>query len=96
MTDNPIKIVVTRERFEEVISIDDSMYFLEMTNKEVYDYMCHFVMNGDNSYLSKEEARKKFKTIPRKEFDIYIQKFMKAVGDAFVNPPSGAVSDDQL
>jgi N-dimethylarginine dimethylaminohydrolase len=92
MTD--IKIVVTRERFEEVVSIDDSMYFLQITNKEAYDYMCNFVMNGENTYLSVDEARKKFKSIPRKEFQIYISKFMKAVGDAFVNPTNGADSDE--
>lgn len=90
-----IKIVVTRERFEEVVSIDDSMYFLQITNKEAYDYMCNFVMNGENTYLSVEDARKKFKSIPRKEFQNYINKFMKAVGEAFVNPPSGADSNEQ-
>lgn len=90
-----IKIVVTRERFEEVVSIDDSMYFLQLTNKEAYDYMCHFVMNGEDTYLSVEDARKKFKSIPRKEFQKYINQFMKAVGDAFVNPPSGAESGEQ-
>lgn len=90
-----IKIVVTRERFEEVISIDDAMYFNQITQKEAYDYMCQFCMNGDNTYLSVEEARKKFKSIPRKEFQTYVNKFMEAVRDAFVNPPSGAESDEQ-
>lgn len=90
-----IKLVVTRERFEEVVSIEDSMYFLQLTNKEAYDYMCHFVMNGDNHYLSVEEARKKFKVIPRKDFQGYVNQFMKAVGEAFVDPPSGAASDEQ-
>lgn len=95
MTDDTIKIVVTRERFEEVVSIEDSMYFLQITNKEAYDYMCHFVMNGENTYLSVEDARKKFKKIPRKEFDSYVNKFMKAVGDAFVSPQSEGTSEGQ-
>lgn len=90
----PIKLVVTRERFEEIISIDDSMHFLELNNKEMYEYMCQFVVNGNDSYLSVEDARKKFKTIPRKEFQAYITQFMKAVGEAFVNPPNGAVSEE--
>lgn len=89
-----IQIKVTKERFEEVISIDDSMYILEMTNKEAYDYMCQFIVNGDNTYLSQMEARKLFKKIPRKELEDYIHKFMKAIGDAFVNPTNGVVSDE--
>lgn len=92
MTDT-IKIVVTRERFEEVVSIDHAMYF-NLTNKEAYDYICHFVMNGTNSYLSTEQAREKFKKIPQKEFGGYITQFMKAVSDAFVPPTSGATSDE--
>ena len=87
-----IKIVVTQERFEEFVSIDHAMYF-QLTNKEAYDYMCHFIINGTNSYLSVEEARKKFKKIPQKEFNGYVTQFMKAVSDAFVPPPNGAESD---
>lgn len=90
-----IKIVVTRERFEEIVSIEDSMYFLRMTQKEVYDYMCQFVVNGENTYLSIEDAKKKFKKIPAKEFRTYLNQFMKAVNDAFVNPTNGADSDEQ-
>jgi hypothetical protein len=95
MTDEPIKIVVTRERFDEIVSIDDSMHFLEITNLEAYGYMCNFVMNGNDTYLSVEEARKKFKKIPRKELRTYISMFVKAVGDAFVNPPNGADLEEQ-
>lgn len=88
-----IKIVVTRERFEEVVSIEHAMYF-QLTNKEAYDYMCNFVMNGTGVYLTIDESRAKFKKIPQKEFNGYITQFMKAVSDAFVNPPSGATSDE--
>lgn len=95
MTDEPIRIFVTRERFEEIVSIQDSMYFIELNDKEVYDYMCHFVVNGDSTYLSVGDARKKFKNIPRREFSGYITQFMKAVSNAFVNPPNGADSDEQ-
>lgn len=93
MEEGVIKIVVTRERFEEIVSIDDSMNFLQITNKEAYDYMCQFVQNGTGTYLSTKEARAKFKRIARKEFQSYVDAFIKAVGEAYVNPPSGAESD---
>lgn len=90
-----IKIKVTQERFEEVVSIDDEMHFGEMTRKEVYDYMVQFVTNGNDAYLPVEEARKLFKKVPSKELSNYITQFFKAVSDAFVNPPNGATSDGQ-
>lgn len=90
-----IKLLVTQERFEEVVSIEDAMNLGEMTRKEVYDYMVQFVTSESGKYLPAEEARKLFKTIPAKELSGYISKFFKAVSDAFVNPPSGAVSDEQ-
>jgi N-dimethylarginine dimethylaminohydrolase len=89
-----IKIVVTQDRFEEIVSIEDSMYFLNITKKEAYDYMCNFVMNGENTYLSIEDAKKRFKKIPSKELNTYVSKFLKAVNDAFVNPTKGADSDE--
>ena len=85
-----IKIRVSLERFEEIVSIDDSMNFLELSNKEAYDYMVQFVVDDQGAYLSTSDARKLFKKIPRKELGDYIVSFIKAVGDAFVNPPSGA------
>lgn len=90
--DEVIKIVVTRERFVEFVSTDHAMYF-QLTDKECYDYMCNFVMNGTGVYLSVEEARKKFKKIPFKEFNGYATQFMKAVENAFVPPPNGEESD---
>jgi hypothetical protein len=91
-----IRIKVTRERYEEVISIDDDMNFLELTNIEAYNYMTQFCLNGDdNSYLSQQDARKLFKQIPRKEFTKYVTEFIKSVGDAFVNPPSERESGEQ-
>lgn len=85
-----IKIQVSLERFEEIVSIDDSMNFLELSNKEAYDYMVQFVVDENGELISSTDARKLFKKIPRKELSGYIVSFLKAVGDAFVNPPSGA------
>lgn len=92
--DKTIKLVVTQERFEEIVSIDDAMNFFELKNKEVYEYMCHFVFEEEH-YLEYKEARKKFKSIPLKELEKYISAFVKAVGNAFVNPTNGADSEDQ-
>lgn len=90
-----IKIKVTRERFEELVSIDDAMNFLDLTNKEAYDYMVQFVVNDEGEYLPEADARKLFKRIPRKEFNGHVGQFIKAIGEAYVSPPSGADSDKQ-
>lgn len=90
-----IQIKVTQERFEEIVSIDDEMHFAEMSKKEVYDYMVQFVLNGDNSYLPVEEARKLFKKIPAKELNSHITQFFKAVSEAFVSPQSAGTSEGQ-
>jgi hypothetical protein len=95
MTDEPIKIVVTRERFEEVVSIEDSMNFLQVSNKEAYEYICNFVVDESGNYLSVEDARKKFKKIPRKELQPYIRKFIQAVNDSYVSPTNGAALEEQ-
>ena len=90
----PITLKVTRERYEEVVSIDDDMHFFEMTNKQAYDYMLKFCVNGNGEYMTVDEARKEFKKIPRKEFGTHVSAFIKAIGEAFVNPPSGADSEE--
>lgn len=89
-----IKIYVTRERYEEIFSIDDDLRFFELTNREAYDYMSQFCVGENGDYLSQAEARKIFKKIPRKEFGNYLREFIKAVGEAFVNPPNGADSSE--
>lgn len=92
-----VRIKVTRERYEEVVSIEDDMHFFELTNREAYEYMTHFCLNGsEDTYLEPEQARKLFKKIPRKEFDKYVTQFVKAIGDAFVPPPNGADSSELL
>jgi hypothetical protein len=72
------------------------MHFFELTNREAYEYMTQFVVNGDDkTYIEQDEARKLFKKIPRKEFNTYVTQFVKAIGDAFVNPPSEKESEGQ-
>lgn len=89
-----ITLKVTRERYEEIVSIDDDMHFMEMTNRQAYDYMVQFVSDGNGGYLSTEEARKCFKAIPRKELSGYVTQFIRGITDAFVNPTNGAESSE--
>ena len=85
-----IKIVVTKERYDEVMSIEDGFFLFESTDKEVYLKMCAFVVDENNQYVGVEAARKMFKDIPRKELSDYIMQFLKAIGEAFVPPTNGA------
>jgi len=86
-----IKIKVTADRFGEIVSIEDSMNFLELTNKEAYEYLLDFVVDQNDQPIGKPAARKLFKVVPRNKLDDYIAQFIKAIGEAFVNPTSGAV-----
>lgn len=88
MADDVIKIVITRQRFDEVISVEDSFHLNELKASEIYDYLCQFVIGADGEYLPAEEARKLFKKIPRGQFSDYISAFYRAITDAFVNPTS--------
>lgn len=85
-----IKIRVTRERYDEVMSIDDSLFLFEMTDRDVYLKMCEFVVNESGEYIGVKEARKLFKNVPRKDLGVYVADFLKAIGDAFVPPTNGA------
>ena len=85
-----IKIVVTKERYDEVMSIEDGFFLFESTDKEVYLKMCEFVVNDAGQYIGVDAARKLFKGIPRKELATYIMDFIKAISEAFVSPTSGA------
>lgn len=81
-----IVIKVTRERYEEVVSIEDDMHLSELTNRDAYNYITQFVSDGNGTYLSQEEARKLFKNVPRKDFEKYVTQFFNSLRDAFVNP----------
>lgn len=85
-----IRIRVDIEKFEDIVSVEDSMNFLNLTNREVYEYMIQFVLDEKDKYIPVENARKLFKKIPRKELGDYILKFMKAINEAYVSPTSGA------
>lgn len=89
MTDKVINIIVTRERYDEVMSIEDGFFLFQGTDSEVYLKMCLFVVNDKGEYVGEKEARKMFKGIPRKELAGYINDFLKAINEAFVSPPSG-------
>lgn len=85
-----IKIVVTKERYDEVMSVEDGFFLFESTDKEVYLKMCEFVVDENGQYIGVDAARKLFKGIPRKELSGYIMAFLKAISEAFVPPTNGA------
>ena len=85
-----IKIVVTKERYGEVMSIEDGFFFFDSTDKEVYLKMCEFLVNDERQYIGVDAARKLFKGIPRKELSTYIMDFLRAISEAFVPPTNGA------
>ena len=84
-----IKLKVTREKFDEQFTVGEWFNFDELTNKDIYEHMIHFVVDGEGNELSVDEARKLFKTVKKKEWQDYITAFYKAVGDAFVSPTNG-------
>ena len=85
-----IKIIVTKERYDEVMSIEDGFFLFDSTDKEVYLKMCEFVVNDEGQYIGVDAARKLFKGIPRKELSTYIMDFLRAISEAFVPPTNGA------
>ena len=90
MTDE-VKIIlkVTPESFDEHFSIDDWLNLGDMSNKDVYDKMLHFVVDENGEAVTIEDARKLFKKIPKKEWSEYTAKFYQAITDAFVSPTNG-------
>ena len=90
MTDEiKITLKVTPESFDEHFSIDDWLNLGDMSNKDVYDRMLHFVVNENGEYLSVEDARKLFKKIPKKEWNEHVSNFYQSITEAFVSPTSG-------
>ena len=84
-----MKIVVTREKFDEIFSIDEWFNMNEISNRDLYDKMLHFCTDDQGQPMTAEQARAEFKKIPRKEWSETVQEFYRAVTDAFVNPTSG-------
>jgi hypothetical protein len=85
-----IKLKVTQESFDEFFSIEEWLNFGQISNTDMYEKMICFVEDGEGNIIPKEDARKLFKKIPKKQWPEYITVFMKAISDAFVNPPSGS------
>lgn len=88
--DMTIKLLVTREKFDSVFSVDDWMNFYELTQKELYNLMLQFVVNEQEEYVSVEDARKLFKTVKKEEWGDYVSQFHSAITNAFVNPTNGS------
>ncbi len=87
-----IHILVTPERFDEIFSIEDWLNFGKLTNKAAYEYMLQFVVDDEGKPLPEAQARKLFKGVPAKDWTKYLNQFVQAVEDAFVNPTSGSSS----
>lgn len=89
MDEQVIKIKITIEGFDEHFSIDEWLNFDTLTNKELYDKMIHFVVNGNGEAVSVEDAKKLFRKVPKKEWSKYTTAFYQAISDAFVSPTNG-------
>lgn len=85
-----VKLVVTQEKFDRNLSIDDWFNFDKLSQKEVYEKLLLFVTDEEGNELSVEDARAVFKTIPKVEWIEVVTEFVKAVNDAFVNPTNGS------
>jgi hypothetical protein len=85
-----IKLKVTQESFDEFFSIEEWINLWQISNTDMYEKMICFVADDEGNIIPKEEARKKFKKIPKKQWPEYITAFMKAISEAFVNPTSGS------
>ena len=84
-----IKFLVTQERFDELVSLDDWLNFDKLSNAEVGALMLNFVADGNGVLLSVEDARKVFKSVPKKDWPQVLADFIESVRLAFVNPTSG-------
>lgn len=89
MSDQKIKFVVTQDKFDEFVSIDDWLNFTNLPSNKVYNYMLEFVVGENDEPLSKEDARKLFETIKKKEWFEYFAAFVKKINEAFINPTNG-------
>ena len=84
-----INIIVTQESFDENFSIEDWFNFDKLSNIEMYQVMLKFVCDADGNPLPEDEARKQFKQVKKAEWVEYVNKFMQAISEAFVNPTNG-------
>ena len=84
-----MKITVTREKFDEIFSIDDWFNMNEISNRDLYAKMLNFCTDDQGQPMTVEQARDEFKKIPRTEWQTTVQEFYRAITDAFVNPTSG-------
>ena len=84
-----IKFKVTPETFDEFFSIEEWINFESLSNVDIYEKMLCFLANSEGEIVAKEEARKVFKKIPKKQWSECQELFIKAINDAFVNPTNG-------
>lgn len=87
-----IRFLVTREKFDEVFTIDDWLSFDTLLDGEVYQYMLKFAADEDGKPLTEAEARAFFKKVPKPQFPAYVLMFVNAVREAFVPKANGSSS----
>jgi hypothetical protein len=85
-----VKILVTQEKFDEIFSIDDWINIKSLSHFDLYNKIVCFVVDENGQYVTVEQAREMFRQVPKKEWGGIVADFVKAVGDAFVNPTSGS------
>ena len=83
-----VKFIVTEEKFDEHFSIEEWLNFVNQPQSVIYSKMLSFVVDDEGNYLDEKDARKLFKSIPKREWIMCISEFVKAINEAFVNPTS--------
>ena len=87
-----VRILVTIERYDEVIDLDDSFDLSGVSVTRAYEYLCNFVVDADGNYVGLDAGKAAFKAarVKRAEIGVYWLDFVKKTGEAFVPPPSAA------
>jgi hypothetical protein len=84
-----MKILITREKFDNEFSIDEWFNLSELSNKQLYEKMLKFAADESGEPLTLDQAREAFRKIPKAEWGRMVGEFYQALRDAFVNPTSG-------
>lgn len=83
------KFKVTKEKFDEIFTIESWLNFGGLDNKEIYEIMLQFVVDEKGDSLDPEQARKTFKKVRKGQWNECVANFAQSVRDAFVSPTNG-------
>lgn len=90
-----IKLLVTRERYMQVMDVDTALLLTECTDRQIYEKLLEFVVDDEGKYVGRQEARKRFAKVPLSELSEHVMHFVRAVTEAFVNPTKEGGSRSQ-